>query len=177
RARTDTRLDLLRLDLAYAHSEGAVEEAHLDKPSARHLERLVVGVVVMPADHDLGALLPPVVRHAIDAPHVEARDARARGEAERAEGARGDQPGLGAGVAGNAPARRLLELFDGHRASRRLAHGLERFGAHDRAAEPCQRARGVDRGAHPEPIVDGHAPLLSPMARSTVSAINVSTAP
>src|SRR5215470_15450490 len=167
RTRTDARLDLFRLDLAYAHSEGAVEEAHLDEASARHLKRLVVGVAVMPADHDLGALLPSLVRHAIDAPHVEACDARARGEGQRAEGARGDQPGLGAGVAGDDPARRLLELFDGHRASRRLAHGLERFGAHDRAAESCQRARGVDHGPHPEPIVDGHGPLLPPRARST----------
>src|SRR5215470_7633359 len=58
RTRTDARLDLFRLDLAYAHSEGAVEEAHLDEASARHLKRLVVGVAVMPADHDLGALLP-----------------------------------------------------------------------------------------------------------------------
>src|SRR5215469_11840270 len=177
RARADARLDLLRFDLAHAPPESPVEESHLDETGAGHLEGFVVGVPLVTADHDLRALLPPLVRHAIDAPHVEPRDAGARSEGQRAEGARGDERGLGAGVAGDGPARRLLQLLDGHRALRRLAHGLERLGAHDRAAEPGQGARSVHHGPHPEPIVDGHPPPLSRRARSTVSAISVSTAP
>jgi hypothetical protein len=176
-ARTDDRLDLLRLHLAHAHAERTIEQADLHEASACDLERLVVGVPVVAADHDLAALIVAVVRHAIHAPHVEPGDARPSRQREGPEGARGHEPRVRPGMRRDHAARRLLQLVDRDGTSGRLAHGLERLRAHERAPQAGERARGIDDRLDAQPLKDGHDTLLSRRTRSTASAMSTSTAP
>ena len=176
RARSDDRLDLLRLHLAHPDAERAIEQADFDETRAGDFEGLVVRVPVVTADDHLASRLVGVARHAVHPRDVEAGDAGAGGEGERPEGARGDEPRLGSSMVGDDPAGRFLQLVDGHRAPCRLGHRLHRLRAHQRAAEPRQRSRGVDDGPDTQPIVDGHHTFLLYRARSTASAMSSRTA-
>ena len=85
--------------------------------------------------------------------HVPARDRRGGGQGQRRGRAGGHQPRLGARRLGDAPARGVLQFADIDRGARGRGHRRHDLGRHHGAAQPGERAGGVDPRAHAQALV------------------------